>query len=85
MSGEPNNADDARERELGELVLGYLGEHPQAMETLDGIAEWWIERRSIRVEIEVLSHVLETLIERGVIEAVGSGPNRRYRVKSPTA
>ena len=31
--------EDPDERALGELVLEYLDEHPQAMETLDGIAE----------------------------------------------
>jgi hypothetical protein len=70
---------DAEERELGTLVLGYLEEHPQAMETLEGIAQWWIERQRIRVNVEALSRALEDLTERGKLEAVGTGPNRRYR------
>ena len=73
------------ERTLGELVLGYLDEHPQAMETLDGIAEWWIERRRIRVNVEALARALTHLTATGALEVVGDGPTRRYRRKTPRA
>ena len=76
--------EDPDERALGELVLGYLDEHPQAMETLDGIAEWWIERRRIRVDVEALARALTHLTETGALEVVGAGPTRRYRRKTPT-
>lgn len=78
MSPDP---EDPNQRALRELVLGYLSEHPQAVETLEGIAEWWIERRSIRVELETLSQVLEDLIARDLIEAGGTGASRRYWLK----
>jgi hypothetical protein len=77
----PPESKDPGEGMLGELVLGYLEEHPQAMETLEGIAEWWIERQRIRVDVEALAHALEVLTERGVLEAVGTGASRRYRLR----
>lgn len=80
MPSEPEVPD---ERALGELVLGYLEEHPRAMETLDGIAEWWIERRRIRVDVEALFRALTDLTERGVLEAIGTGSTRRYRLSAP--
>jgi hypothetical protein len=59
----------AREDErLRALVLGYLDEHPMAMDTLDGIAEWWIRRRQIEVEVRRVSSVLEALVHEGVLE-----------------
>jgi hypothetical protein len=75
---------DPDEQALGEMVRGYLQEHPSATDTLEGIAEWWIERRLIRIDVEALSRVLEKMSERGILEVAGSGPNRRYRLKSPT-
>jgi hypothetical protein len=74
--------EDQEEEALGEWVLGYLEEHPHAMETLDGIAEWWIERPRIRVDVKALSHVLELLTERGLLEAIDSCPTRRYRLNT---
>ena len=53
------------------------------METLDGIAEWWIERRRIRVDVEALSRALTDLTERGVLEVIGTGQARRYRLRTP--
>jgi hypothetical protein len=79
----PPDTSDLDESGLSQLVLGYLEEHPHAMETLDGIAEWWIERRMIRVDVEALSSALEDLTARGVLEGIGTGPARRYRLKAP--
>jgi hypothetical protein len=77
----PPESKDPGEKMLGELVLGYLEEHPQAMETLEGIAEWWIERQRIRVDVQALSRALQALTEQDVLETVGTGPTRRYRLK----
>jgi hypothetical protein len=77
------DTDVPDERALGELVLGYLEEHPQAMDTLEGIDEWWIERRRIRVNVEALARALTHLTETGALEAVGEGPARRYRRGPP--
>ena len=79
----PSDPEHPVERALSELVLGYLEEHPRAMETLDGIAEWWIERRRIRVDVEALSRALTDLTERGVLEVIGTGQARRYRLRTP--
>jgi hypothetical protein len=69
--------------DLAMLVMGYLREHPHATDTLSGIAEWWVVRQQIRVDLENLERALEMLTERGVLEVSGSGPNRRYRLAKP--
>lgn len=68
--------------DLAELVLGYLREHPHAMDTLSGIAHWWVLRQQIRVDLENLQRALDLLTERGVLEGVGSGEMRRYRLST---
>ena len=67
--------------ELTESVLAYLAEHPDAMDTVSGIADWWLMRQRVRVEVEAVARVLHDLTERGVLEELGSGEQRRYRLK----
>lgn len=71
------------ETDLAGLVLGYLHEHPHAADTLAGIAQWWVVRQQLRVDVENLKRVLEALTERGVLAGEGSGAARRYRLASP--
>jgi hypothetical protein len=74
-------SDRQHEDELTSAVLRYLAENPRAMDTLEGIAEWWIARQQIRVEVTTLARVLRRLAERGVLEVTGSGEYTRYSLK----
>ena len=66
---------------LEEAIIAYLREHPDAMETREGIAEWWVMRRVVRTEVEAITRVLHTLTERGVLEEVRAGAQCRYRLR----
>ena len=70
-----------QERELAELVLGYLSEHPNGMDTLEGIAEWWIPRQQVRIDVERLARVLQDLIQQGVLERIGPENSSLYRLR----
>ena len=67
--------------EICEELLGYLWEHPDAMDTLTGIADWWLPRHRVRVLVERVAEALQTLEARGLIERIGneSGPLFRLR------
>jgi hypothetical protein len=67
------------ESELREAVLRYLDEHPEAMDTLEGIAAWWIMRDQVRVEVTAVSRVLQRLTGEGLLEAIEAGGVTRYR------
>jgi hypothetical protein len=69
------------EPELETAVMSYLAEHPEAMDTIEGIAEWWLMRQRIRVGLEALSRVLGRLTNDGLLEKIGEGENARYRLK----
>lgn len=69
------------DEEVAQDILGYLAEHPQAMDTAEGIAEWWIMRQQIRVNVATLTRVLRGMTERGQLEEIGTGEQRRYRLK----
>jgi hypothetical protein len=54
--------------ELAELVIGYLRERPDASDTIAGIAEWWVLRQRLRVDLANLQNALSFLVEEGVLE-----------------
>jgi hypothetical protein len=64
---------------LRTLILGYLDDHPTAMDTLDGIAEWWVLRQQIEIEVRRVSRVLAALVSDGLIEEHEQGGIRFYR------
>ncbi len=70
------------DKEMGEAIFEYLAEHPQASDTLEGIAEWWIMRQRIRVEVTKLANVLRHLAESSLLEKIDEGDNPRYRLKA---
>ena len=45
----------------------YLESHPQAADSLEGIATWWVSKQRIRSELEVVRAALEQLARLGVI------------------
>lgn len=71
-----------REKEMTDAIVGYLAEHPQASDTLEGVAEWWIMRQQVRTEINMLKKVLRQLTKSGVLEEIGKGDTPRYRLKA---
>jgi hypothetical protein len=69
--------------DIRELILGYLEEHPTAMDTLDGISEWWLLRRQIEIEVRRVSRVLTELVHDGRLEEYQQGGVRFYRRSMP--
>lgn len=69
------------EKIVAEAFLNYLADCPQAMDTEEGIAEWWLMRQQAKVAAETVRKVLKQLVETGRIETVGTGEHIRYRLK----
>jgi DNA-binding MarR family transcriptional regulator len=69
-----------REAELAHAVMSYLAEHPQAMDSAQGIAEWWVMREQLQVDVQALVRVLQRLVDEGLIEKVGSPNGPLYRL-----
>ena len=59
--------------------MAYLAEHPKAMDTIEGMADWWLPRRD--VQILRLVRVVADLTSKGVLEQIGNGETARYRLK----
>jgi Fe2+ or Zn2+ uptake regulation protein len=66
---------------MEEAILAYLREHPGAMDSLEAIAEWWVMRRVVRVEVEAVERALEDLVRAGLVDAVNAGGQTHYRLR----
>ncbi len=59
-------------------ILTYLLEHPEAQDTVEGIAEWWLlEQRATRVLAEV-EGVVANLVARNLLVAHPCSGGRTY-------
>lgn len=61
------NEWDERVINAAREIEQYLETHPQAADSLEGIAMWWVSRQRIRNELEVVRAALETLSAMGVV------------------
>jgi hypothetical protein len=78
----PESEERSGDADLGKAILAYLRERPHAMDTLEGIAEWWVLRRMTQVEVPRVARVLRRLTGRGLLEQIGTGPLCLYRARS---
>ncbi len=65
-------------------ILAYLRAHPNAADSVDGIADWWLSRQRHETGTEAIQEALTELVELGVLETVtlGNGKNL-YRLATP--
>ena len=49
-------------------ILRYLGDHPSAADTLEGITNWWVPRQRIAESIVLVRGALGLLEARGQIQ-----------------
>jgi hypothetical protein len=74
---ERDRGDDEIER----AIMNYFRDHPHAMDTVEGILDWWLNGARRRIDMAAVARVLRDLVDRGMIDQVGSDPNARYRVR----
>jgi hypothetical protein len=57
-----------RAEEVADVVARYLRAHPEASDTLEGIARWWLSRQRQDDATELVKAALDLLVQRGVVE-----------------
>ena len=55
-------------KDLTGEILDYLSEHPDAADTPEGIALWWIKRQRYEASVKLVSLALEELERRGSLD-----------------
>ncbi len=60
-------------------ILDYLLKHPNSKDTLEGIAEWWLEMHYIDYGVDLVAMALTHLCSKGIIqEKRGTGQRSSY-------
>jgi hypothetical protein len=77
---EPVSRESVK-KSLASAVIAYLKQHPQAMDTVSGIAEWWVPPGGAPIDLTEMRKVLEELTRRGVLEQIDAGEHTHYRLK----
>jgi hypothetical protein len=73
------NSDD--DQSLMNALTAYLAECPNAADTKLGVTEWWVMRQQVRVQVEAVGRALDRLVANGVLEEIGTGEQRLYRLR----
>lgn len=68
------------EREARHYILGYLLDNPDAGDTFDGIAEWWLLSQRIKFETRTVFEAVARLVADGLI-VEQRGPDSRIVYK----
>lgn len=53
------------------LLLGYLSAHPDAKDTAEGIAQWWLRAHGVMVNNTGVEEALGELVASGWLTATG--------------
>lgn len=62
--------------EVERQILQYLRECPQACDTLEGIAKWWVMRQRLNDTVDIVQKALERLKSEGLLDE-HKGPGRK--------
>jgi len=70
-----------QQRDISHYILAYLSDNPDAGDTFDGIAEWWLLSQQIKFETRNVSEAVARLVSEGLIEErEGSDSRKIYRI-----
>jgi hypothetical protein len=57
-----------RDAEIDRAILHYLQAHPDAKDTLEGIAQWWLLREWTERKFHQIEAGISHLVSRGLVE-----------------
>ena len=63
----PAPLEDRIDRVAGDVVR-YLAAHPDAADTVEGIARWWLARQRYDDARDLVAEALVRLVDRGLVQ-----------------
>lgn len=71
------------DKKIAQKILSYLLKHPQSKDTLEGIAQWWLEKECIEESVDMVDRGLSLLCSQGlVVEEKGVATSPYYRLNN---
>lgn len=65
---------------LAAEILRYLDRHPNAADTIEGIAQWWLSTQRLHDSVAQVQAAVDALVDRQLVEALPTiGGRVRYR------
>ena len=75
--------NEMRRSQIAQAILDYLLEHPDAQDTLAGIAEWWLPEKKKVTRLAIVKEALDHLVANAlVLERKGKDLQIHYRINS---
>jgi hypothetical protein len=72
---------DERRSHIAKAILSYLLEHPDAQDTLAGIAEWWLPEEKTKTQLAIVKDALDQLVAQElVLERRSKDLQTHYRI-----
>jgi len=72
---------ELRRSHVARAILGYLCKHPDAQDTIAGIAQWWLAEQKMKTRTVTIKEALAVLIVRGfVLTRKGTDSQIHYRI-----
>jgi len=66
--------------EVAGVISRYMSSRPNATETVEGVAKWWLVRQRYQDSVHLVQSALELLVEYGDVEKVSvAGGKVMYR------
>ena len=67
--------------QIGNEILAYLVDHPNARDTLEGILEWWLLERQIKFQTARVKEALSDLVDKELLlERRGANSHIHYQL-----
>ena len=63
---------------IEDQILAYLDQNPDASDTLEGIAEWWLPGAFRPISIDQVRQALEALVTAGLLSTLVDSSGRAH-------
>lgn len=67
MNQRASESHDESIERLARAIVRYVNAHPDASDTIEGVARWWVASEAEDVPVDVLERALDMLTERRVL------------------